>query len=118
MSSGRFAEVFEAIDRKDAEGFVGFLTDDAVFAYGSQDPVAGRKSIQEYVAGFFGTLVGLSHEIEGIWEVDETAFVRGRVQYELSDGRQVAVPFLNLFAMNGDLIREYRVYIDPTPLAG
>ena len=117
MSGQHFSEVFEAIDNKDAASFVGFLTEDAVFVYGSQDPVQGREAIRGFVAGFFGTVDRLSHRVEQTWSLDGTAFVQGRVQYWLPGGREVSVPFLNLFRLSGSSIREYRVYIDPTPLA-
>lgn len=111
-------KLFKTIDNKDAEGFCSFLTEDAVFAYGSQAPVAGRESIRDYVAGFFSTLEGLEHAIEESWQVDATAFVRGEVTYRLPGGKRLSLPFLNLLRLRGDRFSEYRVFIDPTPLSG
>jgi limonene-1,2-epoxide hydrolase len=104
----------------DAEAFLSFLTEDAVFVYGSQDPVKGRDAVRAYVAGFFATLERLEHTVEDEWAIDEerVAFVQGNVTYGLPNGRSVSIPFLNLFRLRDDKIAEYRVYVDPTPLAG
>ena len=116
--SESLVKLFETIDNKDAEGFCSFLTDDAVFAYGSQAPVAGREPIREYVAGFFSSVEGLGHAIEESWQVGGTAFVRGEVTYRLPGGKVVSLPFLNLLRLQEERFSEYRVFIDPTPLSG
>ena len=43
--------MFEAIDSKDATAFVGYLTEDAVFCFGSASPATGRAAIQVAVDG-------------------------------------------------------------------
>lgn len=120
MTQTRFSGLFQAIDRMDAEAFVSFLTEDAVFVYGSQDPVEGREAVRAHVSGFFATLERLAHTIENEWAVEGAgvAFVQGSVTYGLPDKRSVSLPFLNLFRLRDDKIAEYRIYVDPTPLAG
>ncbi len=60
------------------------------------------------------------HTVEEEWAIEgeRVAFVQGSVTYCLPDGRSVSIPFLNLFRLRGEKIAEYRVYVDPTPLAG
>ena len=36
--------------------------------------------------------------------------------YVRLDGRSVTVPFVNVFAMRGNLVQDYLIYIDNTPL--
>jgi hypothetical protein len=48
--------LFAAVDRRDAEAFVTFLTDDAVFRFGNAEGVAGRTAIREAVDGFFQSI--------------------------------------------------------------
>jgi ketosteroid isomerase-like protein len=110
--------LYAAIDAKDADRFVTFLTDDAVFRYGSQPAVQGRHAVHEYVAGFFGTLAGLSHTIHDTWERDGALVMRGDVTYTKHDGGAVTLPFTNIFYTQGDLVQQYLVYADPSPLAG
>ncbi len=111
-------QLFHHIDRRDAAGFAAFLAEDGVFRYGSQAPVTGRAAVQIHVQGFFSGLVGLRHSLTGFWwgETDKICFVAGEVSYDLPDGRQVTLPFLNSFRMAGNLVDQYLVYTDPTPL--
>lgn len=110
-------QLFAAIDAKDPDRFVSFLTDDAVFRYGSQPPVEGRKAVREYVAGFFGTIAGLSHTVGDAWERDDTMVVRGDVTYTRHDGAKIPVPFTVVLYLKGDRAQQYLIYTDPSPLA-
>lgn len=112
--------LFAAIDARDAEAFAGFLTEQGLFRYGSQPPVAGRDAVRAHVAAFFAGLAGLRHEVQGFWwgEPGRTCFVQGQVNYTLPGGGQVSLPFLNLFHMQGERVAEYLVYADPTPMFG
>jgi len=110
-------DLFASIDGKDPERFVSFLTNDATFRYGSNPPVEGKAAIREAVAGVFSMFRALSHRLEGAWAHPDAVFVQGVVQYTLHDGRAVPVPFVDCFKMQGEKIREFLVYVDPTPLA-
>ena len=112
-----YAGLFAAIDAMDANAFADYMTEDGIFRYGSNPPAEGKPAVRDAVAGFFSTLNGLSHELLGTWEADDVRFIQGIVTYELTDGRSVLVHFLNLFRMEGDLVREYLVYTDPSPMA-
>ena len=111
--------VFQSIDAMDAEAFSDFITEDGSFRYGSGPAVEGRAAIREYVAGFFSTLKSIRHRLIGTWEVEDGAIVivQGEVTYTLPNDAEVPVPFLNLFRMDGDHVRDYLVYADPTPMA-
>ena len=121
MSAGNAARqdtsgLFAAIDAKDAEAFVGFLTADAVFRYGSSPPVQGRDAIRAAVDGFFGTIAGCSHAVKKTLVDDSTMVCEGEVTYTRLDGRKVTVPFTDVFEYDGDLIAHYKIYIDIGPL--
>jgi ketosteroid isomerase-like protein len=110
--------LFEAIDAKDTDSFLTYLTDDAVFRYGSQDAVKGRAAIGDYVSGFFSTLKGLRHRITGTWERENSLVCQGEATYTKLDGKEVTLPFVNVFRLEKDRIRDYLVHIDPSPLMG
>lgn len=109
-------QAFKTIDRMDAEGFVGFLTDDAVFRYGSGEAVRGKDDVRSAVAGFFGSIKGLSHRLLETWNLGETVMCRGEVTYTRKDDKQMTLPFMDLFKMKGELVQEWLVYMDPGPL--
>lgn len=115
-AGGDAGGVFAAIDRKDSTAFVGFLTDDAVFRFGSAPPVRGRDAIMAAVDGFFGTIAALAHQISNTVTEGSTRFIEGEVTYTRHDGTQVTLPFTDVFDYDGDLIRHYKIYMDISPL--
>ncbi len=109
-------DMFAAIDAKDAASFAGFLTEDAVFRFGSAPPVHGREQIREAVDAFFTTIAGCRHTISNSLRSGPTLVCEGEVVYQRHDGTQVSVPFTDIFEYEGDLIAHYKIYIDISPL--
>ncbi len=109
-------DLFATIDRKDAAAFAAFLTDDAVFRFGSQPPVAGRPAVQAAVEAFFGMITGLRHELRSEWKGSDSLVVEGDVTYTRLDGSKVTLPFADVFDLRGKAVRAYKIYIDAAPL--
>ena len=110
------AALFATIDRQDAEAFAGFLADDARFAFGNLPAVAGRAAIRDFVAGFFSSIRALSHVVPDAWQAGDAVICRGEVTYTRHDGSVLTVPFANVFRMDGDKVRDYRIYTDASAL--
>jgi ketosteroid isomerase-like protein len=108
--------LFAAIDANDAAAFVGFLTDDAVFRFGSAPPVQGRSAIQAAVDGFFGTIAGCSHNVQKVLGSGSTQVCEGDVTYRRQDGTEITLPFTDVFEYDGGLIAHYKIYMDISPL--
>lgn len=108
--------MFAAIDAKDGAGFVSFLTEDAVFRFGSAPPVQGRDAIQAAVEGFFTTISACSHSIANTLGQNDTLVCEGDVTYTRHDGSDITLPFTDIFEYEGDLIAHYKIYIDVGPL--
>ena len=108
--------LLSAIDRMDVDAFESFLTEDAIFRFGNAEPVKGKNNIREYVVGFFSSIKSLKHEVLGVWESGQVLTVQGEVTYTRKDDRSVKAPFVNLFKMQGTLIREYLIYVDASQL--
>lgn len=109
-------DVFAAIDRRDADGFVSYLTAGAVFRFGSAPPVEGRDAAREAVAGFFASIAGLSHKLSNSIATDETLICEGEVTYTRHDGSTVTIPFADSFELDDGLISHYKIYMDIGPL--
>ncbi len=118
MTDNSLRELLASIDAKDPDAFVSFLSDEAIFRYGSQEPVHGKPAIREYVAGFFGTVEALEHRVLRTWNGEDSLVCQGEVTYTKHGGAKVTVPFTNIFGLEGDKVRDYLVYVDPTPLMG
>ncbi len=109
-------DLFAVIDRRDSEAFVGYLTDDAVFRFGSAPAVKGRETIRKAVEGFFGTIAGCSHAVHKTLDKGATKVCEGEVTYTRLDGSTITLPFTDVFEYDGDLIAHYKIYMDISPL--
>lgn len=110
------ADLFAAIDRQDDAAFGGFLAEDARFVFGNLPAVEGRAAIRDFVAGFFSGIRALSHSVPDAWQAGEVLICRGEVTYTRHDGSTLTVPFANVFRMEGDRVRDYRIYMDASAL--
>ena len=106
----------KTIDAKDSAGFANYLTEDGIFRFGNQPDVKGRKAVADYCAAFFNMIKSSEHEIVNFWNSGSNVIWQGTVHYTRLDGKKVDVNFCNLFYMNGELIDQYLIYIDNTPL--
>ena len=108
--------IFADIDAFDPDKFVAHLTPDARFRFANADPVTGREAIREAVAGFFSTIDGLTHHIKNVWEFGDTVIVQIDVEYLRKDGKTVVTPNADILIYDGDLVRDWQIYIDVAPV--
>lgn len=112
----KILELFKCIDTMDADKFVTYLTEDAIFRFGNAPAVPGKKAIRDAVFEFFKSIKSISHKCVNLWEIKTHVVYEGIVKYTRHDGNKVELNFVNVFKMNGDLIKDYFIYIDITPL--
>ena len=110
------AQVFADIDSFNPDAFVAHLTPDVVFRFGNADPVTGREAVREAVAGFFSTIEGLTHHIRNVWELGDTTIVQIDVEYSRKDGKHVTLPNADILTYDGELVRDWQIYIDVAPV--
>jgi ketosteroid isomerase-like protein len=110
------AQTFADIDAFDPDKFVAHLTPDVTFRFGNADPVTGRAAVREGVAGFFSTIDGLTHHLRNVFESGDTVIVQADVEYRRLDGKTVTVPNADILVYDGDLVRDWQIYIDVTPV--
>ena len=109
-------KLFASIDAMDTEGFVGFLTEDCSFRFGSAPAVSGHEAIGAAVGGFFQSIAGLSHDVHRVVDSDGVIACEGEVTYTRHDNSQVTLPFCDIFETDSGLISVYRIYMDIGPL--
>ena len=115
-ASGDTGGMFAAIDAKDTEAFVGYLTEDAVFRFGSAPAVQGRHAIRAAVDGFFGTIAACSHDVQKTLSNGSTLVCEGEVTYRRQNDSELTLPFTDVLEYDGELISHYKIYIDIGPL--
>jgi ketosteroid isomerase-like protein len=108
--------IFADIDAFDPDKFVAHLTEDVVFRFGNGEPTIGRAAVREAVAGFFSTIDGLAHHILDLYDAGDTTIARIDVEYKRKDGKSVSVPNADILEFEGDLVRNWQIYIDLAPV--
>ena len=109
-------DLFSAIDSKDTEAFLAFLTEDALFRFGSAPEVRGHAQIREAVNGFFSSIAGSKHRLDRVIVDGDTLVCEGVVQYRRLDQRELTIPFVDIFEYSDNRIAAYKIYIDISPL--
>ena len=104
------------VDRMDAKAFASYLAEDCVLRFANADEVVGRDAIEGAIAGFFSMIKGISHHVVEQWDVDDTTIVQFEATYTRMDDRQVTVPAVTIYRRGGDLIDDYRIYVDLAPV--
>jgi ketosteroid isomerase-like protein len=110
------APIFADIDAFDPDKFVAHLTPDVTFRFGNAEPVTGRAAVKDAVTGFFSTIDGLTHHILNVYESGDTSIAKIDVEYLRKDGKSVTVPNADILVFDGDLVRDWQIYIDVTPV--
>lgn len=108
--------LFAAIDDMDTARFLDFLTEDALFRFGSAPAQNGREEIGAAVDGFFSSIAGCSHTLRRSWSGEGSLVCEGEVRYRRHDGSTVDVPFTNVFDLQGRRVSRYCIYTDLAPL--
>jgi ketosteroid isomerase-like protein len=114
-------DVFATMDTGDLDGMVEHMTDDVTTQFGNQAEICGKAAFRALYTDVGQAISRLRHEVLDIWHAVEDFdvwVVRLNVTYRLLDGETVTLPCCNVFRMRGDLIREYRVYMDIGPVLG
>lgn len=102
----------KALDGKQLEEVLSYLTDDCVFVAGNGEAVIGKENIKQVYEAFFPAVQSTKHDVSDIFEAGDKLVHRGHVTYTRLDGSQLTVPFCDVFKMKGGLIAEYTIYID------
>lgn len=108
--------VYHSIDHTDAAKFASFITPNGIFRFANIPAVAGNKSIEEFVDGFFKSLKGISHSNLESWNVEDVIFVNGNVKYTRHNNTSLEVPFSCTWKMKDGLINEYLIFVDNSEL--
>ena len=116
MSDAILDRLFATIDAMDPGAFAEFLTEESQFRFGSAPVVRGRDAIAAAVDAFFQTIDGLTHSIGRVWREGSSLACEGEVCYRRHDGSEIAIPFVDVFEFEGELISNYKIYIDIGPL--
>jgi SnoaL-like domain len=110
------ADLFADIDSMQPDRFAQHLSPDATMRFGNAPPVHGRDAIRDAWASFCDGVDGVQHDLVEQWDTGDATIVEARVTYTRKDQRVVTVPVVTIYRAGGELIDDYRIFIDLAPL--
>ncbi len=110
------APIIAAIDAMDADKFNSYLTPDIRFRFANADPAIGHAAVKAGVEAFWASIGGLTHHILNRWDVGDTTIVQIDVEYQRQDGKTVVTPNADILIFEGDLVKDWQIYIDIAPV--
>jgi hypothetical protein len=108
--------LFDDIDSMEPERFAHHLAPNAVMVFGNAEPINGRDAIHDAWGSFCEGVDGVRHEQVDTFSKGDRTVVEARVTYTRKDNREVTVPVVTIYRAPGELIDDYRIYIDLAPL--
>jgi limonene-1,2-epoxide hydrolase len=109
-------DLFADIDSMVPEAFSNHLAEDVTFVFGNSEPVVGRENVRATWAGFCEAIDGVSHERIAQFEQDAAVIAEAIVTYTRKDGSTISLPVVTIYRGEGELIDDYRIYMDVAPL--
>ena len=108
--------LFDDIDSMEPDRFADHLAEDVRFRFGNADPVHGRTAVRDVWALFCQSIDGVTHNVIEQWEQGDAVIVEADVTYRRHDSSTVTVPVVTIYRAKGELIDDYRIFMDVTPL--
>jgi ketosteroid isomerase-like protein len=112
-------DVFATMDDGDLDAMVEHMTDDVTTQFGNNAEICGKAAFRALFNRVGQAISGMHHDVVDLWHAVEDFdvwVVQLSVSYRLLDGSTVTLPCCNVFRMRGDLVCEYRVYMDIGPV--
>ncbi|BAZ32408.1 hypothetical protein NIES4074_49130 [Cylindrospermum sp. NIES-4074] len=110
-------KMVEVLTAEDWEAFYPYFTEDLFYKVGANDPLHGPKGAAGFLSDFYKIIKPTKHDIRGTWQIGNTVIIEMDANYKrVSDGKKITVPCTDIYRFQGDLIKEWRVYPDMSPV--
>ncbi|CAN5704566.1 hypothetical protein BH11ACT6_BH11ACT6_17360 [soil metagenome] len=110
-------KLFAAVDAGDLAAVAELVADDVHMRFGNAEPTEDKAAFFEATKTIFSSFAAIRHDILDVWQVDAVTVVAVMdVHYTRLDGREVTLPCCNTFRLRDSAIRDYRVFVDITPV--
>jgi ketosteroid isomerase-like protein len=79
----------------------------------------GVHALRAAFAAAAARFESITHVIQGVWsgtwEQGDVVSVEAQVKYRLADGREIELPCTSTLRLRGELVADYRIFMDPAP---
>lgn len=110
----RLIRLFEAMNVDEA---LTMFTEDARYRFGNYPAAVGREDIRKAAtASHLEAIKGVRFNIQGLWEFGDVLVCEMEIEYIRTDDSVLTLPCTDVFRMEGNQIKDMRIYMDPSPL--
>jgi limonene-1,2-epoxide hydrolase len=110
----KLLKLFEGMQ---VDEFLTYLTEDALYRFGNYPPAIGKSNIEQTVkASHMDQIKGISFDIKGMWESGDAVICEMEINYTKIDDSVLTLPCTDIFRMEGDKVKEMKVFMDASPL--
>ena len=109
-------ELYQAVDAKSVDQLETFLGEDLRFQLGNFEALHGKAAVLDANAAFFASIKSMTHSFDGLWENGDNIICTGQVHYIRLDDSELTIPFATVLQIRNDLIQDYQIYVDVSPL--
>ena len=110
----RLIQLFEVMNVDEA---LTMFTENAQYRFGNYPPAVGREGIRAAAtASHLEAIKGCRFNIQGLWEFGDVVVCEMEIEYIRTDDSVLTLPCTDVFRMEGNLIKDMRIYMDPSPL--
>jgi len=110
----RLIRLFEAMNVDEA---LTMFTEDARYRFGNYLPAVGREDIRKAAtSSHLEAIKGVKFNIQGLWEFGDVLVCEMDIEYIRTDDSVLTLPCADVFRMEGNRIKDMRIYMDPSPL--
>ena len=98
----------------DIDGALGFMTDDIVWHYAAAvaPPLKGRDKARKFLDRFKADITEVRWRLFDYAERGDRLFVEGVDEFRTNAGHLVAAPYAGVLTFRGELICDWRDYVD------
>lgn len=113
----RIADIAGGADASlDAASFGALFVPDGRFSMADHPDAIGPEAVAQVVAGLFAHLAAMRHDHHHTFECGDALAWQATVTWTLKSGEHISARYMNLIVRDGDMVREYRIHIDPSEL--
>jgi limonene-1,2-epoxide hydrolase len=98
----------------DIDGALAHMSDDIVWHYAAAvaPPLKGKEKARKFLTRFKSEITDVRWRLFDYAERGDKLFVEGVDEFTTTDGHLVAAPYAGVLQFRGDLIRDWRDYVD------
>ena len=112
----RLIGLFEQMNVDEA---IKMFTEDCRYRFANFPPAKGREGVrQSATSSHLKAIKGCTFDIQAVWEFQggDVVVCQMDINYIRTDDSVLTLPCSDVFRMEGSLVKDMRVYMDPSPL--